>query len=188
MGWSFTRAEHYKRNGSVDRKAEVDDLYTWESDQQKVSVVKSRMIGSDYYAAIKIEDHEKGKITVEAVMCLTAGKDPNYPWFNFGYKSIPHTDDDRCPLSIIKLLSPAEDEKETEWRKRCYEYSKKQKLSDLPVGSVIRYKTWDETEIILKKMAPAHQFKRTWWYKADTNTYMPSRRIPDNWELIIKGA
>lgn len=186
MGWTFSHASYYKKNGQVNRKKEIDKLYTWESLGTKVSVLKSVMVGSNYYAALNIEDAE-GK-RVEAVMCLTAGKDRHNPWFNFGYKSIPHTDDYRCPMSIIKLLSASDDERELKWRNSCKEYANKPKLKDLPVGSVIRFNNWNGDEYILTKMAPAHQFKKTWWYKADTNTYMPSRRIPDDWELIEKGV
>lgn len=183
MGWTFCHAKNYKPNGQVDRKAEVDELYTHESDM-KVSVVKSRMIGSVYYAAIKVE--EDGKTSIECVTCLTAGRDRHDPWFNFGYKSIPHTDDDRCPKSIIDLLSEPDNEREAEWRKKCREHQKKTKLSDLPVGSVIRYiHPWNNKEYVLEKKAPNYQFKRTWWYNAEDNTYMPSRRIPYNrWELV----
>ena len=182
MGWTLCHASNYKANGQVDRKAEVDKLYTWESNGTKVSVVKSRMIGSDYYGAIKVENDEG--IFVECVRCLTKGQYRYDPWFNFGYKSIPHTDDDRCPKSIIDLLSEPKSEFEAEWRKKCLEYQKKPKLADLPVGSVIRYThPWNDKEYVLEKKAPSYQFKRAWWYNAENNTYVPSRRIPGDWEL-----
>lgn len=183
MGWTFAHATYYKKNGEVDRKAEIDKTYTWESNDMKVSVVKSQMVGSEYFAAVKVE--ESDKTSIECVMCLTAGKDPGDPYFNYGYKSIPHTDGYHCPKSIIKLLSEPDCEREAEWRDKCREYQEKAKLKDLPVGSVIRYThPWNNKEYILEKKAPNYQFKRTWWYNAENNTYMPSRRIPYNWELM----
>lgn len=28
MGWDYTHATHYTRTGAIDRKAEIDELYT----------------------------------------------------------------------------------------------------------------------------------------------------------------
>lgn len=183
MGWTSCHAMFYKPNGQVDRKKECDKLYTWESEKLKVSVVKSAMVGSTYFAAIKAEDKKENTETIEAVMCLTKGVDRSDPWFNFGYKSIPHTDSDNCPMSIIKVLSPAEDEIEAEWRNRCAEYHAKPKLKDLPVGTTIRFINWNGDEYILTKKAPNYMFKKTWWFNAANYTYMPSRRIT-KWEVI----
>ena len=58
----------------------------------------------------------------------------------------------------------------------------------LPVGSIIKFKRWDDKEIVLKKMRPSYQFKRPWWYCADNNTYYSSKYIPDEFEIIKKGA
>lgn len=181
MGWDFCHAQYYK-NGRVDRKREIDDLYTWSSENQSVSVVKSVMVGTDYFAAIKI--NENGNESIEAVMCLTKGADRSDPWFNIGHKSIPHTESDHCPMSIIKLLSPSDDEREMKWRRDCEAYAKKPKLKDLEVGTVITYSLWNGENICITKMAPNHQFKRNRWYNPANNTYVPSNRIPDNWEII----
>lgn len=45
MGWTEYLATHYK-NGTVNRKAECDVLF----DNSKTKVLKSRMVGSTYYA------------------------------------------------------------------------------------------------------------------------------------------
>lgn len=183
MGWSYCHASHYKKNGQVDRKAEVDKLYTWESEDTKVEVLKSCLVSTDYFAAILVEDKKTSEKYVECVRCLTAGMIRDDPYFNFGYKSVPHTDSYNCPKVIIDLLSDTKDEKELEWREQCLLQLKKPKLSELPVGSVISFKLGGE-DFVLTKMAPNYQFKRTWWYSASTNKYMPSRRIPDDWKRI----
>ena len=52
MGWTGIHATYYK-NGTVDRKRECD--YYWEGglNSGHFKVVKSRMVGSTYYAAVK---------------------------------------------------------------------------------------------------------------------------------------
>ena len=175
MGWTCYHATHYKPNGTVDRKAECDKMFKPEE------LVKSSMVGSTYYAAIKTGENE-----IMAIVILTCGKDRNDPYFNFGYKAIdetcgPYSYD--CPVSILNLLTPTDSEWANEWRRRCYENAKKTKLSDLPVGTTIKFTNWNGDEYILTKMAPNYQFKRTWWYDADNNAYMPSRRI-SNFEVI----
>ena len=59
MGWTSYHATHYK-NGMVDRKAECDSIFndvmvTRDSDIPigKFEVLKSTMVGSTYYAAVK---------------------------------------------------------------------------------------------------------------------------------------
>lgn len=43
MGWSFGHATHYKTNGQVDRKAEMDSIYTWANPTgMRVSVVEGQ--------------------------------------------------------------------------------------------------------------------------------------------------
>ena len=54
MGWDYTHATHYTRTGAIDRKAEIDELYTWQNDTRKAEVVRSAMVGGTYYAAVKV--------------------------------------------------------------------------------------------------------------------------------------
>ena len=78
-----------------------------------------------------------------------------------------------------------------EWRRKCRERIEKKKKNEtkgtLPVGSVIEFKRFDDVIIRLQKMNPAYQFKRTWWYREENDTYYPTRRIPDNFTIISKG-
>lgn len=34
MGWDYTHATHYTRTGAIDKKAEIDELYTWQNDRR----------------------------------------------------------------------------------------------------------------------------------------------------------
>jgi hypothetical protein len=142
MGWLEYRAEHYK-NGKVDRKAEMDSKYNWEDESRKVEVLKSSMVGSTYYAAVKSFNKTNGYECITAVVCLTSTNSKDY--YNFAYKDMdesmgPYKYD--CPKGILDLLSPTESEYANEWRKACYENLAKKKnpdaLCNLPEGSVIK--------------------------------------------------
>ena len=120
MGWTSTTARHYTENGKVDRRAECDNLYTWEDERRANKVLKSSMRGSVYYAAVQTTDKSTGSKEVFAVVCLTSTR-----WdgcFNFGYKGM--TEDmgpceDDCPKGILDLLTDNESKCAKEWRERC---------------------------------------------------------------------
>lgn len=154
MGWTEYHATHYK-NGKVDRKAECDgifsdDMVTWDDDHKvigKYEVLKSSMVGSTYYAAIKktkfATETEPELTAVFGLVCLTSTNNKQY--FNFAYKDMdesmgPFQYD--CPKGILDLLDPTEYECAQEWRKKCYENLAKKKnpngFNKLPVGTVIK--------------------------------------------------
>jgi hypothetical protein len=64
MGWTSYYADVKYRNGRpyIDRKAECDKLFNWDAKNESgeitgnVRVLKSRMVGSTYYAAVKTTD------------------------------------------------------------------------------------------------------------------------------------
>lgn len=197
MGWTSYMATHYKyykNSRVVDRKAEMDERWTQTEHDgyPELNVLKSRMVGSIYYAAIEIKRNGIRECVFGQV-ALTSTK-----WsdgMNFGYKDMnetigPYYYD--CPESILNLLTETEDEYALEWRRKCREKIEKRKRHEtkdtLPIGSVIEFKQYNGTKIILEKMSPRYQFKRPWWYKADNNTYMSSKRIPDNFKIIQKGS
>ena len=67
---------------------------------------------------------------------------------------------------------------------------KKDKLTKgtLPIGSIIRFKKYDGEIVVLEKMCSMYQFRRSWWYCADSNTYFPLCHIPNEFEIIRIGA
>lgn len=157
MGWTSYHAGHYK-NGKIDRKAECDAYFLEGLNRGHFDVLKSAMVGSTYYAAIKPLKKSGGKddngnyIYVDipaaeqeviAVVFLTSTDVKDY--FNFSYKDMSETMgpyERDCPKGILDLLTPTENELAKEWRKDCYENLKKKRdpnnLSNLPVGSVIK--------------------------------------------------
>ena len=186
MGWTSYYATHYK-NGKIDRKAECDQLFNWEDENRKCEVLKSSMVGSTYYAAVRSLNKTNGYERVCAAICLTSTNAKDY--YNFAYKDMdetcgPYKYD--CPIGILNLLTPTENEYALEWRKKCYEKLDRKKsktsLSTLPEGSVIkvvlpfdtqRHKAG--TEVVLTKRKWGKQckwFTSSWCYF--TRTLMKS--------------
>ena len=53
MGWTWYKASHYYPNGNIDRKAECNAYFTEELNEGQYEILKSTMVGSVYYAAVK---------------------------------------------------------------------------------------------------------------------------------------
>ena len=187
MGWTSYRATHYKK-GTVDRKAECDNLFnsdmvTWDKESKvigKFEVLKSCMVGSTYYAAIKrttfATETEPEESAVHGLVCLTSVNMKDY--FNFSYKDMSESMgpyQHNCPKGILDLLSPTDSEWANEWRKKCYENLKAKKdpnnLNNLPVGTVIevvmpfdtKYHTKGDKVRLTKEKS--YYTNRTAWYK-----------------------
>ena len=144
MGWDYTHATHYTRTGAIDRKAEIDELYTWQNDTRKAEVVRSAMVGGTYYAAVKVTILSTGEAETFAAVVLTHTNSRDY--FNFGVKAMGESSgpcEDHCPASILSLLSPTDSEYANNWRERCRKNIEAKKdphaLKNLPVGAVIRF-------------------------------------------------
>lgn len=138
MGWTYYHADatYNPRTHKyvVNRKAECDNLFNCEMIEcrGKFEVLKSRMIGTRYYAAIKITtfatETEPEDVRVCGVVVLTSVV--TKAWYNFGYKEISETMGPQycdCPKSILDLLTPTDDEYANAWRKACYERIKRMK-------------------------------------------------------------
>lgn len=158
MGWTSYHAEHYK-NGKIDRKAECDAYFLDGLNRGYYDVLKSAMVGSTYYAAVKPLKKSGGKdengnyIYVDipeeeqyvfAAVFLTSTNMKDY--FNFSYKNMCETSGPyrrECPKGILDLLTQTDSEYANEWRKACYENLTKKNnpnaLNKLPLGSVIQF-------------------------------------------------
>ena len=100
MGWTSYNARYYK-NGKIDRKREMDAYFTEGLNEGFYEIVKSAMVGSVYYAAVKQlmrcvkADNEKGydrvaipenEQKVHGVVMLTQVDMSDY--YNIAYKDI----------------------------------------------------------------------------------------------------
>ena len=122
MGWVHCFNGRLKPNGTVDRKYECDRICTWETrdDNGNISssgrVLKSAMVGSTYYAAVQ---NQKGEVW--AAVFLTCGQ-TRHDGTAWGYKDMDETmgpREDKCPASVLALLTPTDSESANEWRERC---------------------------------------------------------------------
>jgi len=181
MGWDGTRPTFWK-NGKVDRKAEVDNRFTWENEDARVSVKKSAMKSTTWYGAVERYDKITQKSVVIGVVALTRMDREGY----FMVKTMDETSGPycyECPESILKLLSPTDSEWANQWRENCRAFGhKKTELRNLPVGSKISMEFNGKT-MILTKMAPYYRFNSTWWYDEKNHSYMPKRYIK-NYEVL----
>lgn len=201
MGWLEYRAKHYK-NGKVDRKAEMDSEFNWEDESRKVEVLKSSMVGSTYYAAVKSLNKTNGYECVTATVCLTSTNAKDY--FNFAYKDMdesmgPYKYD--CPKGILDLLTPTESEYANEWRKKCYEQLAKKKnpnsFGKLPVGTIIKVIMPFDTnyfnvgqEVTLKKCNKWGSNRTEWITQMRPYCRFPARMmkiLEENYEIIKRG-
>ena len=66
MGWRGDEITYYKENGQCDRKKEIESLLS-----DDVEVVKSSMVGSVYYAAVRF--NKKNPITGIVVLTRKEG-------------------------------------------------------------------------------------------------------------------
>ena len=185
MGWDYEHAQYYDKRGNVDRKRILDERYTWEDNNAINAVIKSSMKGSTYYAAVKRIEKSTGKIKIWGLVCLTHIDMKEY--FNFGCKPIsedmaPY--ERECPKSILDLLTPTDSKLANEWRDDCRRNLKRIKPGDLPVGTKIRFSTYNGKTYEIVKCSPAYQFKRNWWYHAETNTAFRSTKIPQEFEIM----
>lgn len=97
MGWDYTHATHYTRTGAIDKKAEIDELYTWQNDTKKYEVVRSCMVGATYYAAVKATVLNAGEVETFAAVALTHTNNRDY--FNFGVKTMEES------MGLVKIIA-----------------------------------------------------------------------------------
>ena len=159
MGWDYTHATHYTRTGAIDRKTEIDELYTWQNDTRKAEVALTHTNNRDYFNfGVKTMEESSGPC------------------------------EDHCPASILSLLSPTDSEYANNWRERCRKNIEAKKdphaLKNLPVGAVIRFTLRTGESIELLKHAAAYQFKRPFWFCQSSGRYMPVTRTPENYEVV----
>lgn len=166
MGWTSYNAEFYK-NGKVDRKAEMDNRWTQEESEKypKLRVLKSSMVGNIYYAAIEVS--RGGKI--EEVFATTAITSTNMKdYYNFSYKDLDETMGGcnyDCPVGILNLLTPTDNEYALQWRAECLKQRKKKKEKEDLRKSLIQGKKY------LIKLWNGKTFEAEW------STYMNRKRF-----------
>lgn len=189
MGWTGIHATHYNKKG-IDRKAECDAYFMEGLNRSNYEVLKSAMVGSVYYAAVKAlkrygDKNENGERTIVdvpvdeqqvfAVVFLTSVNNKDH--FNFSYKDMDETVGPcyyDCPKGILDLLTPTDNKWANEWRAKCYERLEKKKnpnaLNNLPIGTIIQVTMpfdttyFKEGDIVQLRKDKSYYSNRTRWY------------------------
>lgn len=195
MGWTFYHVpkEWKGTKFTVNRKSELDEHFTWSEGPRKVTVLKSSMVGSVYYAAVRSENKSNGTDITFGLVCLTSVRNNEY--CNFGYKDM--TDDMGpgyydCPAGILDLLTEPSNEWAAEWRENCRKRIAERKemkrngLSSLPFGTVIEFTRMDGTKRTVQKMKPNFQFKTAWYHVVGDNKYYPKSWIPKEFTVVSR--
>lgn len=131
MGWSF-----YSKPRHQTLREHLDGECTWENESGKRTVLKSAMVGSTYYAAVQ-HVHPDGKVEVWAAVILT--KRDRDPVYNLGVKHMDETAgpyECKCPMGILKLLTPPLNDYAAQWREKCRAYAARVKIRPEP-GQVV---------------------------------------------------
>lgn len=172
--------EFYTKNKQCDRKAEVEKLLTFENDDIISKPVKVCRQNSLVYAAVKITDKKTKESRVVGKVFVTSTNlkwDKKFVYEEFDESECP--DQQTCPSSILKKLSPTDNKKAKAWRRGCkdtleglaVEKLDDQSLTNLPVDTrikLINKKSDDGDPIILvKDIYP--QFSYPVWVDENTD-------------------
>lgn len=172
--------EFYTKSKQCDRKAEVEKLLTFENDDIISKPVKVCRQNSLVYAAVEIFDKKTKEKKVIAKIFVTS---TNLKWNKqFVYEEYSEEDcpeQQTCPSSILKKLSPTDNKNAKAWRRGCkdvleslaVEKLDSQSLTNLPLDTRIRLiskKTEDGKDIILVK-DEYPQFSYPVWVDEDTD-------------------
>lgn len=205
MGWTSYHATHYKKNGQIDRKAECDALFLEGEIGRHYEVLKSTMVGSIYYAAVRTLEksvkQEDGSYRYEplpkeeqpifAAVILTQTKLRAY--YNFFYKEM--TEDcgpaeHSCPASILNLLSEPTTEYAREWRERCWKQIERKKeakkLNRLPLGTKVKFTVHEEERIVVRSLLPGR--KKKLWVDFENRVYFLPATIVEAGYEVVTGA
>ena len=138
MGWTSYHATRFKEVNrgrkstmTVDVKREMDEeiFRGWETSDGNCKLIKSAMYGSTYYGAIQKTNNNTKESEVFAVVVLTSVESNKF--FNLSYKDMDETEHPfyyDCPESILKLLTPTDNENANIWREKCRKRNKDKKV------------------------------------------------------------
>lgn len=211
MGWTSYNATHYNKHGQIDRKAECDAYWLEGLNAGYFEVVKSSMVGTTYYGAIKplkrkapdgtVEDIPQNEQIVFCAVFLTMTNVKNY--YNFYYKNMDESMFPgvcECPISVLNVLTKTDNANAIEWRNKCREslavkrmYRKSRVLlADLPVGSVIKFsspKSYGNGIINQGDTVTLHKrYHSTKPFWCDGQYRWPARFIPSDFKVEKEGV
>lgn len=108
MGW--TGIGNYFGDTMKDRRKFIDNMIN--NEWKGYELIKSAMHNSTYYAAVK---HPSGHVF--GLVMLTSVDNREFLYKDMDETMLPYSYD--CPVTILNLLSPTDNESAIEWRERC---------------------------------------------------------------------
>lgn len=185
MGWTAYKAIHYK-NGKIDRKGECDYIFSRET---KYELVKSVMVGTVYYAAVRNIDTGE----VWAAVFLTQVDGDEFAYKDMDETVIPCYYD--CPNSILNLLTSTDNEHSNYWREKCRENNARKHspkaFGKLKEGQQVMWTVPDDRfdglnrgDKVRMVKAKVNGMKRCVWFVPGMG-YIPPKHInQDDYELV----
>ena len=121
MGWIAIKKP-------LDVKTYFEGLLTCESESSSDVVVGIKAVGGEYYCAVERTNKTTKEKSVVAFVVKTDKSTDKYDIYDFWYEVISEfslPDEAKCPVSILNMLTPNEDENSLYWRKECRKYATK---------------------------------------------------------------
>lgn len=119
MGWTCTKAPNCN---VTEYLIQHSGVFRWHSPDFTAKVLRHAMVGSTLYAAVEFT-YTDGRRRVWASVTLTERQGAELCWKEMDETMGPNAD--RCPRSILGLLTPLEPGREgyaAEWRLRAWEH------------------------------------------------------------------
>jgi hypothetical protein len=122
-------------------KEYLEDQYTYENNRRISTVLASKTVAlRTWYAACQQIDKSTGQSEIFAVICLIDYNRRAKDGMIFGCKDMTEHYghwDVRCPISILDLLGPTDNQHARDWRNRCRAYHAKRRRPAPQVGDTI---------------------------------------------------
>jgi hypothetical protein len=132
MGWTGVH------NPYKTTKEYIKNEWFTYSDKEKFEMLALSMVGNVAYMAIKYIP--TGEVYAEVVLTSVNNKD----YHNLSYKEMSENCGPyyyNCPSSILKMLTPTDNEQSNEWRAKCWEtINNKKKTPKIENGTTIKFK------------------------------------------------
>ena len=116
--------KNFKTNKDI--RHYFDDLWNEETDTVKHTVLRSSVINTVYYAAIKQIRKDTNETEVFASIIPFSLSRHELTYSDYTDANLPYYT--KCPEATLKLLSPTNNQSANKWRKRCHEYNQMKRL------------------------------------------------------------
>ncbi len=175
MGWTGRIAKTRK----IGEERMLEDFNCTNDQGTVFRVVKKSKAGNVMYLAMGIKRPEQEEDVI-GVVILTEYENGEFMYKEMTEESGPSYE--KCPNSVLKALTPTNNEWALIWRKRCEEFNARKKaIKDAPIDTVF-YANGD----FIVKREPAYQFKTPWFGFANNTFACPKKQIEEADFQVLK--